>query len=104
MQYKVITGIFEGHCFSGVPSPDGSRIVDLETTGRSYPADHCRLSAPDMLDVPETTGASEKCAEKAREEAILKLYSDGKLTLKKTEKTDFEPGTLFFIDHQKRLF
>lgn len=43
MRFKVISGVFEGHEFEGNHHVfDGKvRIVDLDSEGRSYPAEIC---------------------------------------------------------------
>jgi len=42
-EFKVIKGIFEGHTFKGEISHDGNRVHDLNSFGRSYPVENCKL-------------------------------------------------------------
>lgn len=48
--YQVIIGIFNGHTFKGKPTKDGRRIIDLDTSGRSYLKENCIIQTNNMVN------------------------------------------------------
>ena len=97
MQFRVESGKNKGHVFAGRLT--GDRIIDLDNHGQWYSPANCKSVANDLLTVE--SGAN--CPGTVQKE-ILKLYSEGKLQMRKTENREFKEGELFFNDSQINLF